>query len=252
MDDIIIGTGFLLGQGDEIWSCQHVFIDYLDGWAQALREAEPNLTPAQVAERVAKLAVPMMFFDQNGKKLTISGEKHFTAITYRPDQSLIGAPGFIDSFRTDFAAVHLPKKIGTPLQLASERTAIGEKSYILGFPVRTVDRQISYGVPDSTGQDKLHVSLGPQVSLSESLQRLGVMNSAIRGIAARLTANPTERQAWEQGMDFLWADAEHGNSGGPVLNAHGEVTGIVADIQREYRGVNPSLNVTLAIHLPRR
>lgn len=249
MDDIIIGTGFLLERGDQLWSCQHVFMDYLDGWSDALREANPGISAEEIQKRVRAMPVPLMVFDQNGKKIPTNSEKHFVRLTYRPDQGNVGAPDFLPSFRTDYVAVQLPLVLGPGLSRAKENLKPGDDAFILGFPTVTTNRQSEFGVPDSTGDDKLHLSYGPRVALDEALNRLGVMNSAIRGIASRLANDPVEKLSWNQGVDFLWADAEHGNSGGPALNARGEVVGLAADIQMEYRGVQPPLTATMVIDL---
>lgn len=249
-EGITKGTGFLMGRGNLIWTNRHVVLDMLDPWVKAWKETHPNATDAEVNEWVANFSVPFIVRDQHDKRLTINlgKNKYFRYLKYGPNANIVTDPKFMETFTTDLAVVELPETIGEPLPLSPASAALGEKLYILGFPTATFDRKETFNLPDSNGRD-LHLSMGERISLDEALARLSKLNSVVGNLGKNIANDPTLRAEWEKTTQFVLADGENGNSGGPILNAKGEVTGIYSARMLEYRGTELSLTVGFTIDL---
>ena len=132
---------------------------------------------------------------------------------------------------TDSITLKLGRQLpGIPLQLSSATPHPNEPIFILGYPDLTIGR-VDLGVEDSNGWS-LRVSVGV-ASEVQGFYRDGVLTRVLR--------TPDAIRAYCDQQLFVDVDATSGLSGGPMLNAKGEVVGLYtthfpdrADLQNRY------------------
>ncbi|HEY8270927.1 MAG TPA: serine protease, partial [Pseudobdellovibrionaceae bacterium] len=185
---------------------------------------DSNATADTILKR--NLHAPLLFAlsDQNGKSVvntskTIIGTLEF----FNPSPLLLGADiSMMNSALgriSDIVRVHLVDTSASPLQTSKLPSKVGDTVYLVGYPSETSNRT-KVGAPDSGG-NSLRISVGKIISFADWKQRTGNNFGA-----------QTE-SLLQENLVFFDADCEHGNSGGPLLNANGEVIGIMMALYQD-------------------
>lgn len=104
-----------------------------------------------------------------------------------------------------------------PLRFAAKDANLGEMVYQVGFPGETNDRFRLLGKPDSNGQSQ-SITYGSAIDVEAYLMRIG-----------QNPASMSEADKSRIASTFLISDSDgyFGMSGGPSLNAKGEVLGLI-------------------------
>jgi hypothetical protein len=207
------GTAFLAGDGRTLWTALHVVKDGL-GFAEA----------SDVIGQPGSEKVALFVFNKRGETVIDPYRDVVTirslgasATQYTADEDGSTLDG------RDFASFTLPASIGTPLSTALARPARGEPVYLLGYPTCTgcsenadkpnKDYSTRAPGPDSDGAS-LRVTFGEVADLNY-LDAVFAENANTISPRLLITTN----------------DAIDGNSGGPALNAQGEVLGLASFVK---------------------
>ncbi len=108
---------------------------------------------------------------------------------------------------------------GSFLKIADKKPKVGDKLYLIGFPIATGDRKL-LGVEDSDGTS-ISFSAGKMIDVSTWSKLTG---NSLNSITLDL---------FDRHMILADFDCEHGNSGGPILNEQGEVVGIMMALWKD-------------------
>lgn len=159
--------------------------------------------------------IPLFIYDYSGNKIYSpeDGPAHVVFPTLamalfdnRKEDDLIHP-------NRDVVDVELSAPIALPLRRAQNVAAPGEPVYHIGYPTKTTDR-FQYGAPDAPG-GQLRVSMGEIITPEASWIKHG----------GSLEENCASQLASLGRMTLTSADGGPGMSGGPTLNAKGEVLG---------------------------
>ncbi len=202
------GTAYLLGDGRSLVTAFHTFKSQLRSRLK-MTEATGPISFSGVMVFSYDLSGRLVYGPQNGSvDLVISAETNTVAAMGGVAEGIITPP------IVDVAVLELQKSIGLGLQTATFIPQVGDEVYVMGFPMLTSDRG-AFGALDSNGID-LYVSKGKLLNLEQALKRQG------RDISQMGTE---EREFYDRNTWFAAADGARGFSGGPMLNAKGEVLG---------------------------
>jgi len=220
------GSAFTLNTPDSMYTNLHNFYEVIS--------ANYSLDEDATSETILKrnLHVPLVFIlnDQNGKSVVNTSKTTIGTLEFfNPSPLLLGKDiTMMDSALgrvSDVVRVHLVDTSAIPLQASKSTTHIGDTVYLAGYPSETLDRS-KIGVPDSDG-NSLRFSVGKIISFSDWKQRTGNNFGA------------QAESLLQENMIFFDADCEHGNSGGPLLNANGEVVGIMMALYQDKQRGTP-------------
>jgi S1-C subfamily serine protease len=140
---------------------------------------------------------PVYIFDADGKLIV--------------DPNVDAALPLVTNSKLDYVSLQLPKDIGAPLQPATASAQNGDRIFALGYPTCT-------GCTQPVG---LQPNDGGIVDLSD---RSPQPNSDGKSLLVSMGRVYGGAQTFETSVDVIF-----GNSGGPGLNANGEVVGIAVD-----------------------
>jgi hypothetical protein len=235
------GSGFLMGDGHSLWTAYHNIEALTSGIAE-----KNSLKVWEVFESLEKVNLPIYVFDSKGGLVFSTLFESNAHVVVKP----FDHHGLRDkedaSYRTssDFAKINLSKPLGPPLVLAKQKSKPGDPTYLAGYPSATGpgrwmkeddSERLLFSrapAPDSDG-------LGLRVSIGESLSRIEGLNrksksddtydaSDVEWMISRAISQ--SKIDFDDLLQILYAtnDTVHGSSGGPLLNARGEVLALSA------------------------
>lgn len=205
-------TAFLFGDARTLWTNRHGF-PYLqqgDEWRF------PQLAPGQELEFVLE--------DHDGRVVFDTRRMHDRArVVFAGAESWIrmadGAapPRVVQASASDFVRIRLSRPLdGHVFEDAGRDPSPGEQIYALGWPSPTSTREPAFGEPDSDGQ-----SLRFTAGVVTEHVPFDIVDWKER----------TERfdaASFRETMFLTTADCELGMSGSPIVDANGEVLGILS------------------------
>lgn len=166
------------------------------------------------------------FFDGDVvQQLTGVQSSASTLAMYNQSPTILPWPGRMERYRVDqqISDLALMQLGQTDLEfpgvrIARRLPADNERIYIMGFPRRTTNRPAGL---NSAGGGNLYVSVGKKLPVADGLLKL----AEFKQISSEQTVD--EWSAARDNLVVVDADCVPGNSGGPMLNADGEVFAIV-------------------------
>jgi hypothetical protein len=211
-DKVSWGSGFLTGDGTELWSAFHVFRDALQiGVFIAAQTKGFRRTDLAAARReLRKIVLPFVVADKEGKIVFLGSTA--TAIS-TPEENLevLRSREYESSTWNDFIKIKLNTSLGKGLPVAAGAVTPGSRVFVIGFPFTTSTRQ-TYQLPDSQG-DRLYLTKGHILATEEAVRRV--------------RQNPTNITHLKMMTVAMDADAMAGMSGGPFLNERAEVVSLM-------------------------
>ena len=212
------GSAFLLNQKTQLYSNHHTFTEVLS----ALAKEAGQIDRASLKQHLIGLHLFFELIDDTTPAFD-SNKNNASLAFFNPDGGLL--TGDIKVMNTplgrlsDVVRIDLDYEMGTPLRFSKVPPKIGETIYLIGYPMETTDRKL-VGATDSDG-NSLRISRGKVIGLDDWKQRTGNnVDSSTEGL-------------FKQRMIFVDADCEHGNSGGPLVNAQGEVVGVFMALYKD-------------------
>lgn len=215
--DIRKSSGFIAGDANTLWAASHAVNAYLDLVLLGAKISKQK--QLRNHQRVAVFifdAENRLVFDPYVDKATILAPPRLT-------KHAIATKRFFGD-DSDYISLNLSKRIAPPLSFAREVPAVGNSVYVLGFPACTacaldgivVDDPLDFAdrspAPNSDGKG-LKFTFGKILPLE--------------GLEAFFDIEPGTLQRMDlKHMIFHSADSHYGMSGGPTLNARGEVIAI--------------------------
>lgn len=201
LESISYGTAFVTGNGTELRTALHVIKDFARN-ARARR---------------ASGHIPIILLNSRGQ--VVHGTQNLTATvtaTYEGalDTSIYKGKDF-GRFNLDQVLIQLNKPIARGLPVAQQPLRDGDAAYIIGAARRTEGRT-AFNVPDADGVS-IRIGKGTALgarSLMERQNRIG------------FSSTEATAQAMLREGTAVTADAAPRSSGGPILNARGEVVGV--------------------------
>jgi len=220
------GSAFVVNDGSDLYSALHVVA------SQVAKDVAAYKLKTVDDWKKTQQNHAIYFAMQDAQRNWISeGAIHLSFVTdyfqYINDP-LSGGGLYFDMIR-----VHIDKFKGVPLTIATEQPKTGDPVYVVGYPAATTDRT-ALGYRDSDGNSET-VSIGKIVDYSAYLASLSAEDRAGR----------TPETDPFSAFFFTDADCMHGNSGGVMLNAKGQVLGIVTGMSSEKGAAAP--NVCIAV-----
>lgn len=218
-DQLGDGSAFILNQGNQLYTNLHNVFETLSARTSQVSDSSRN------SLRSALIGSKLFFGLSDGQKAVLdpTNEIAGTLSFFNPDRGLLQGQTTIMNTPlgrvSDVVRFSLQKTLGTPLKFAKSPPAIGETLYLIGFPSETNDRK-AVGAEDSDGKS-LRISKGQVITLEDWKTRTGN------------NFGPVADTLLSQKMIFVDGDCEHGNSGGPLVNANGEVVGIFMALYKD-------------------
>lgn len=222
------GSAFLTGDGRTLVSAFHVMAQAELLTLTLLGNTMLNYPPEKLAGIYAGYQAQFLLFNSDDE-LVYDTRDYVEAHRFSKIGDPLKAVGIagtdkplprgIAQYGQDFAGVRLRKTLGKPLPFASRALRTDEVVWTLGFPMRTRGRQVNY--------DGFHIFANPGMmfSLSE--------------LALAFSFQPSAEADSFPLLAFS-GDIVPGFSGGPLLNASGEIIGVVTGSLSnpdEYRGI---------------
>lgn len=215
--DVRQSTGFIAGSGATLWTNAHV----VEGFLNAIEKYE-NISKENQFKNKKELRI--FVFDRDGK-LLINPYKDKVTLQVLPKETEVAK--FRNNFYaedSDYIGLSLSRSIGNPLPIAKEKSNVGNRVFVLGFPACTGCQPQNVQVKemeDFADRTPGMNSDGKGMKVSSGV----IVNS--EGLASFFGIQETSMSYWRlDRMLFSTADSNHGSSGGPVLNEKGEVLAI--------------------------
>ena len=230
-----IGSGFITGSGNKLWTNAHVMEKMLDTKAKTNEKSLNDILKT-------KNTMPLFIFDKDGN-MVFNGLEQEVTFSAVPHETQVGkTSGTFYGVDSDYVAIQLPKNIGTPLKVAKQLSS--DQVAVIGYPMCT-------GCPTPEGMDQLEFTdRGNNLNAEDCIEKVTggkLITPDTFGQLAQVNQyliNSLDKRSFVA----YTADSQYGMSGGPILNFNGEVIGIHAGgksvqtyngIQRISRGVRP-------------
>ena len=200
-DGISYGTAFVTGDGRDLRTALHVIRDF----AKSARAGG------------ASGQIPVFLLNSNGQIVFGPHNVNATvAATYEGalDTSIYQGKD-MGRFNLDQVLIKLSSPVANPIRIANRPLNDGEPAFIAGVAKRTEDRA-AFNAPDADGIS-VRISRGTAMGARSLMARLEK--------AGLYTNETTTSQMLREGT-AVTADAGPRASGGPILNAQGEVVGV--------------------------
>lgn len=210
------GTGFTVGDGSKIATASHV-----------IKSISSNSDQ-----------LPIFIFDANNTTVYTPNDLSLKISSSGSVQMTEQKNADIQKKLDDVVILQASKKIAEPLRPAAKKLQPGEKTFIVGFPMPTTDRQ-KFGALDSDGKSR-YVSQGHLLNAEE-----------IKNIATKKYGGVEDSllQAMTTYLIISSADGAPGVSGGPTLNENGEYLGVFTSAAPQYDAAIDHLSYSTPINV---
>lgn len=203
----MISSGYVVGDGSKVRTAFHAIIDMARSSKMLADPDDSN-----------KIAIPMAVFvySSDGKRISIPTDTFVPTAHFAKDnlRYLGRGEGTVTRSNADLMEVQFNSKLANPLTPALKRANEGDEVYILGYPHATSDR-VKFHALDAPGES-LRVSFGHVISLDQSYKKMNRDPSQV----------PVDvKEFFQKAVIYSDADGVQGDSGGPTVNAKGEVLG---------------------------
>lgn len=184
---------------------------------------EYRLSPASESHelrlrRIAKMPVTIGLVAPDEEPLLHSSEATLRLDFATGNKSMMVAGELLENAvelrLLDYVEIVAPTRLGIPLKPAKKAPKIGDTLYLVGYPRKTTDRA-EFGKQDSNGNSQ-YIAVGKQISMQNFEANSGQH------------LDPLRRRDYTEHLLFTSMDCEAGFSGGPILNAEGEVVAILS------------------------
>jgi S1-C subfamily serine protease len=217
-DSMGAGSAFVIHDSKTLATNLH----NLHPWLSSVIENN-NWTSNKIKENLRKLVVPIILLDQNQNVVfspitaLSSGAYHINLINDNPKLFVVGInPRQLLFALSDYVELQFVNDLKSP-PLALSESSVAESYFVVGYPGPT-DLFAKLGGEDGDG-------LSQRVSMGTSTDQ-------------ELSSSPGTAAAQEKYFARITAPSYVGNSGGPVFNDNGQVTGILlaGDLYRKVDG----------------
>lgn len=216
-----IGTAFSLGH-QQIATALHNIVPFLE---RVLHQSEIKaLSESQQFRFLKNVRIPVVIEEKVGqyKKVFLQinelTQQAFQFIKNRNNEK------FFHQLYTDAVVLNVEgMEVGDGLKIAKS-SAIDERLYALGFPEKTTDRLSHFNTPDADG-NSLRVAIGQKKDFMHFFKELAEFKGEKE--PAPLSK---EEKTYVDRIHITASDSSVGMSGAPLLNADGQVVGLVHNL----------------------